>query len=89
MTRRRAPSSAGASASRPGSAPTAASPGPRARPTSARPIQVILRTEPGERLRLRGFGGGLDGLLFEPNTTATRHQIAERIRRAVADGSRG
>jgi phage baseplate assembly protein W len=48
-------------------------------------IQVILRTAPGERLRLAGFGAGLDGLLFEPNTTATRHQIGERIRRAVAE----
>jgi phage baseplate assembly protein W len=48
-------------------------------------IQVILRTAPGERLRLAGFGAGLDRLLFEPNTTATRHQLAERIRRAITD----
>jgi phage baseplate assembly protein W len=48
-------------------------------------IQVILKTAPGERLRLARFGAGLDRLLFEPNTTATRHQIAERIRNAVAE----
>jgi uncharacterized protein len=48
-------------------------------------IQIILKTAPGERLRLAGFGAGLDGLLFEPNTTATRHQLAERIRGAIAE----
>jgi Bacteriophage baseplate protein W len=48
-------------------------------------IQVIVKTAPGERLRLPDFGAGLDGLLFEPNNAATRHQIAELIRRAVAD----
>lgn len=48
-------------------------------------IQVILKTATGERLRLPGFGGDLDRFLFEPNTTATRHQLAERIRRAIAD----
>jgi phage baseplate assembly protein W len=48
-------------------------------------IQVILRTAPGERLRLGRFGAGLDRLLFEPNTTATRHQLGERIRDAVAE----
>jgi len=48
-------------------------------------IQVVLKTDPGERLRLAGFGGGLDHFLFEPNTTATRHQIAERVRRSVSD----
>jgi phage baseplate assembly protein W len=48
-------------------------------------IQVILRTEPGERLRLAEFGGGLPALLFEPNDTTGRHLVAERIRRAVTD----
>jgi phage baseplate assembly protein W len=48
-------------------------------------IQVILLTEPGERLRLAAFGGGLTALLFEPDNTTSRHLMAERIRRAVTD----
>ena len=48
-------------------------------------IQICLLTEPGERQRLPGFGGGLRTLLFAPNTTPTRHDLAERIRRAVSD----
>ncbi len=47
-------------------------------------IQVILTTEKRERLMLPEFGGGLGQYLFEPNTVATRHQIAERITRALA-----
>ncbi|MET7636359.1 GPW/gp25 family protein [Streptomyces sp. NPDC005078] len=48
-------------------------------------VQVVIATDPGERLRLPEFGCALSDLLFAPNTTATRHEIAERIRRAVAD----
>ncbi|MGV9386413.1 GPW/gp25 family protein [Nonomuraea sp. NPDC003707] len=48
-------------------------------------IQIVLMTEPGERLGLPGFGGGLGELLFAPNTTATRHEIAGRIRTAITD----
>jgi phage baseplate assembly protein W len=48
-------------------------------------IQVIVLTEPGERLQLPDFGGGLGALLFEPNTTTARHQLGERIRGAIAD----
>lgn len=48
-------------------------------------IQVAILTEPGERQRLPEFGSGLRTVLFEPNTTTTRHDIAERIRRAVTD----
>lgn len=47
-------------------------------------IQVILTTEKRERLMLPEFGGGLGQYLFEPNTVATRHQIAERMTRALA-----
>jgi phage baseplate assembly protein W len=47
-------------------------------------LQIILETEQRERLMLPRFGGGLRSFLFEPNTVATRHQIGERIRRAVA-----
>lgn len=47
-------------------------------------IRVILETEQRERIMLPRFGGGLRGYLFEPNTVATRHQIGERIRRALS-----
>ncbi len=47
-------------------------------------IQVILATEPRERLLLPEFGAGLARFLVEPNTVTTRHQIAERITRALA-----
>ena len=46
-------------------------------------IRVILETEQRERLMLPRFGGGLRSFLFEPNTVATRHQIGERIARAL------
>lgn len=46
-------------------------------------IIVILETEQRERLMLPRFGGGLRSFLFEPNTVATRHQISERILRAL------
>jgi phage baseplate assembly protein W len=47
-------------------------------------IQVVLATEPRERILLPEFGAGLARFLFEPNTVTTRHQIAERITRALA-----
>jgi Bacteriophage baseplate protein W len=46
-------------------------------------IQIILLTELGERLRLPDFGGGLGHFLFEPNTVATRHLIADRIAQVI------
>jgi phage baseplate assembly protein W len=48
-------------------------------------MEVVLRTEPGERLRLADFGGGLRRYLFEPNATATRHEIAELVRSSLTD----
>jgi uncharacterized protein len=47
-------------------------------------IQVILETELSERLRLPRFGGGLESLLFDPNTTATRTEVQDRIVKALA-----
>ena len=47
-------------------------------------VEVILRTELRERLRLPDFGGGLGRFLFEPNTTTTRRQIQDRIAKALA-----
>lgn len=46
-------------------------------------IAVILKTEPGERIGLPGFGAGLGRFLFEPNTPATRLLIQERISEAL------
>ncbi len=48
-------------------------------------IRIILQTAPGERLRLPGFGAGLDRFLFEPNNPATWRLIQERIERSLAD----
>jgi phage baseplate assembly protein W len=42
-------------------------------------VEVVLKTELRERLRLPEFGGGLRRFLFEPNTTTTRRQIQDRI----------
>lgn len=46
-------------------------------------IEVVLKTDRDERLRLPEFGGGLHRFLFEPNTVATRHRLAEQIRRSL------
>ena len=57
-------------------------------------LQVILSTRPGEQLMRPEFGGGLDRLLHEPNTVATRRQIRDLVtdaltrweRRIILDG---
>ena len=46
-------------------------------------IRVILLTDLRERLMRPTFGGGLQALLFEPNTLATRRMLEERTRRAL------
>lgn len=46
-------------------------------------IRIILLTDLRERIMLPDFGGGLAGYLFEPNTVTTRHQIKERIQKAI------
>jgi len=46
-------------------------------------IQIILQTELGERLMLASFGAGLGQFWFEPNTTATRRLIQERVENAL------
>lgn len=50
----------------------------------AESLQLILATQPGERLMRPSFGAGLSRFLFEPNTPATHREITERITRAVA-----
>jgi phage baseplate assembly protein W len=46
-------------------------------------LEVILLTELGERLFRPGFGAGLEGFLFRPNTVATRRLVQERVEQAV------
>ena len=47
-------------------------------------IQIILQTNLQERIMRPSFGGGLEQFLYEPNTLATRTQIENRTRRALA-----
>jgi phage baseplate assembly protein W len=47
-------------------------------------IQIILQTNLQERIMRPNFGGGLEQFLYESNTLATRTQIEERTRRALA-----
>ena len=47
-------------------------------------IRIILLTDLGERLMLPDFGGNLGRFLFEPNIVTTRHLIADRITKALA-----
>lgn len=47
-------------------------------------LELVLRTRPGERVRLPAFGAGLDELRSAPSTPATHREIADRIRRALA-----
>src|SRR5204863_3827802 len=49
-------------------------------------IQIILETEPGERLMRPTFGCGLRRYLMKPNTTATRALIKQEVERALAAG---
>ena len=46
-------------------------------------IEIVLKTDRNERLRLPEFGGGLPRFFFEPNIPSTHHQLAERIRKAL------
>jgi phage baseplate assembly protein W len=47
-------------------------------------IEIILRTDRDERVRRPEFGGGLRRYLFEPNDTATRRRLQERIEKSLA-----
>lgn len=47
-------------------------------------IRVVLSTRPGEQLMRPDFGAGLELLLHEPNTLATRRRIRDRIQDALA-----
>jgi phage baseplate assembly protein W len=47
-------------------------------------IEVVLSTRPGEQLMRPAFGAGLENLLAEPNTVATRSRIHDLVRDALA-----
>jgi uncharacterized protein len=51
-------------------------------------IRVILSTRPGEQLMRPDFGGGLDRLLHEPNTVATRRQMRDLVQDALGKWER-
>jgi phage baseplate assembly protein W len=46
-------------------------------------LQALLATRPGEQLMRPDFGAGLDRLLHEPNTLATRRRIQVLVTEAV------
>jgi phage baseplate assembly protein W len=47
-------------------------------------VEIILDTEPGERIMLPAFGCGLRRYLMEPNTLSTRTAMQEDIATALA-----
>lgn len=50
----------------------------------AESIRIILSTRPGEQLMRPDFGAGLDRLLHEPNTLATRRAIRDLVQASLA-----
>ena len=46
-------------------------------------IRIILSTQPGEQLMERDFGAGIERFLAQPNTLATRAQLAAEMRAAL------
>lgn len=46
-------------------------------------IELILRTEPGERVMRPAFGCPLRQFLMEPNTVATRARLERAVQRAL------
>lgn len=47
-------------------------------------IRIVLATRPGEQLMRPEFGAGVENLLHEPNTVATRRRIYDLIVEALA-----
>jgi len=47
-------------------------------------VEIILDTEPGERIMLPAFGCGLRRYLMQPNTLSTRTAMREDIAAALA-----
>ena len=51
-------------------------------------IRIILSTRPGEQLMRPDFGAGLERLLHEPNTLATRRQIRDLVQESLTHWER-
>jgi uncharacterized protein len=49
-------------------------------------IEVVLGTEPGERVMMPAFGCGLRRFLMQPNTVATRTAIEQEVTEALTLG---
>lgn len=48
-------------------------------------LQIILATNPGERVMRPEFGAGLRDFVFEPADLSTLHRIETRVREALID----
>lgn len=48
-------------------------------------IDMILRTNPGERVMKPSFGAGLRRFVFAPNAAITHRQVETEVRRALID----
>jgi phage baseplate assembly protein W len=48
-------------------------------------IQIILGTDPGERVMRPAFGAGLRAFVFEPMTPATLEALRQRVQDALVD----
>ena len=48
-------------------------------------IEVILRTQPGEQLMHAGFGAGLERMIGQANTLATRRRIQALVQRTLSE----
>lgn len=48
-------------------------------------IQIILATNPGERVMRPEFGAGLRDFVFEPADLSTQHRIQTRVQEALID----
>ena len=48
-------------------------------------IDIIMRTDPGERVMKPSFGAGLRRFVFAPNAPVTHRQVEAEVRRALID----
>lgn len=48
-------------------------------------VELILRTSPGERVMLPGWGSGLRDFLFAGNGPVTHRAVEQAVRRALTD----
>jgi uncharacterized protein len=48
-------------------------------------LQIILATNPGERVMRPEFGAGLRDFVFEPADLSTTHRLGTRVREALID----